>query len=91
MFSVWKYPIELRPEPTTLMMPQHAEIAAVGMQGLELVLWARGDTEAAKQPRVFVVCGTGREAPSPQEAAYVGTAQDAVGLVWHVFEKKWLQ
>lgn len=100
---IFKYEINVTDEPTILEMPRGAKLLSVQTQQVgkyvsveALSLWALVDDEAnlPRDPRQFVVFGTGHEIPAKFEKSvtaetYIGTAQMAGGsLVWHVFEVK---
>lgn len=80
--AVWKFDVS---NSVTLDMPIGAKILSVQAQGAEICMWALVNTDAKTEKRNFVVYGTGYEIPGGR-MSYVGTAQIAGGLVFHVFE-----
>ncbi len=84
MKAVWKYTLE--PE-ITLHMPRGAEVLSVREQGRDVCLWALVEPAAAKEPRRFVVAGTGHDLPD-EPLRFHGSAHLHEGvLVFHVFER----
>jgi hypothetical protein len=89
MKAVWKY--TLKPV-VTLDIPMGAEILTIREQGEDICLWALVDPEAEKEPRRFLVVGTGHTVPDPDEGPeislrYIGSAHLQRGsLVFHAFE-----
>ena len=72
-------------------IPLMATILSVGIQGQEIVLWAKVDTDNKITTRKFNTYGTGWDiddqcADSAVEV-YLGTVTSPEGYVWHVFEE----
>jgi hypothetical protein len=73
----------------TLQMPVAARILSVQCQNDRICLWYEFDIEAKDDlvPRHFVIAGTGHTLPDTHTLVYLGTVQQANGmLVWHVYE-----
>ena len=89
MKAVWKY--TLKPA-VTLDIPVGSQILTIREQGEDICLWALVDPQAEKEPRRFLVMGTGHTVPDPDEGpaltlTYVGSAHLHGGtLVFHAFE-----
>jgi len=81
MKSVWKYPLFMG--LTELELPAGAKVLHVEEQSGIPHIWALVDTEAEKEPRHFLIRGTGHNVD--EDLTYVGTWQ-APPYVWHLFE-----
>jgi hypothetical protein len=79
---IWKFALAVADEQT-VMMPVGAKLLDVQMQGDACCLWALCDENAAKEPRLFAIYGTGNPMPD-HPGAYVATFQTGP-LVFHVF------
>lgn len=89
MKTIWKY--ELNPgNPYVIGMPEGAEILTVQVQNNVPCIWAKVDTEAELEERIFYVFATGQEIDLDGQdvyLAYIGTFQlNGGSLVFHVFE-----
>lgn len=88
MRTIWKFPLQLQGrgrQSVTVLMPQGAEIVMVDTQQAQLSLWADVDTTAPREPREFLVVGTGERIP--EDATYVGSFDLHNGYyIFHVFE-----
>lgn len=81
--TIWKFELEPFGE---VLMPVGSEILHVAAQGDTACLWALVDPAAEKEPRGFIVAGTGHPLPD-MAMEYVGTFHLYGGaLVFHVFE-----
>lgn len=80
--KIYKYPIETTGEQE-VMMPSHAHILFVQVQGNTPCLWARVDPDAQLVVRRILVFGTGH--PIEGHPDYIGTYQLG-SLVFHVYE-----
>ena len=86
MKSVWKYPLPLA-ERQIVEMQANAKIVFVGTQGDQICIWALVDTEQVKEPRTFVIFGTGHQiSTSARALEYISTVQQSI-FVWHIFEE----
>lgn len=84
MHTIWKY--TLHPK-TELEMPKAAEILTVGIQGDDIVMWAKVNPEAPLETRTFLGFGTGHDLPDQIPLKYVGTTLfTGHNLVFHIFE-----
>lgn len=84
MIAVWKYIVEVDGPPVE--MPTGAEILTAQMQGGDICIWARVNTEMQPEQRTIIIAATG-EGISPG-LAYIGTViSPRTGLVWHLFER----
>lgn len=72
-------------------IPVMATILSIGMQGREIVLWAKVDTDNEITTRKFNTYGTGWDIDDQcsEDAieVYYGTVAAPEGYVWHVFEE----
>ena len=85
--AVWKFPIRID-DTVTVRMPAGAEVLTAQLQGGELCLWARVDTDNLTVNRMFYIRGTGHPFTGA-EGRYVSTFQLQGGaLIFHVFEAK---
>lgn len=85
--TVWKYEWEIPSDRFTVQMPKGAEILCAREQFNKICIWARVKPQKEKETRKFVLTGTGHEAPEPDTARYIGSAQlDGGAFVFHVFE-----
>ena len=82
MRTIWKFPLEVE-DVQHVFMPAGAEILTVQVQSGLCVMWAICDPGAHQVRRLIRIAGTGHPAP---EGKYIGTCQDGLGLVWHVFD-----
>jgi len=88
--TIWKYPLQLT-DVQLIEMPVGADILSVANQHNELCLWARVNplADVAKRNRMIAIVGTGKPAPDPDSAEFIGTVLTHGGdLVWHVFAKR---
>lgn len=82
MKTIYKYTLPIQ-DRIELQIPKKAFRLHVGMQGLDLQLWALIDTDDEVVTRVLYIVGTGK--PLPKEAdVFLGSVQDRQ-FVWHVF------
>lgn len=82
--AIWKYEIPIG-STFRLDMPKGAIPLTVALQGDQPCLWAIVQCEAPREPRQFVIRGTGHFFDG-YEGEYVGTFQMLGGaLVYHVF------
>ena len=84
METIWKYTLKIADEQE-VDMPSGAGILCVQMQHGTLCLWAVADPDHDVRPHVIRIRGTGHRV-EPGIGKYIGTAQDSMGLVWHVFD-----
>lgn len=90
MRSVWKYPLlgfnEEGHLTSIVELPAGAKVLNVAEQKGVPHMWVLLDNnpEAPKEPRHFVVRGTGHNVE--EDLVYVGTWQSPP-FVWHLFEK----
>lgn len=84
MKTIYKYNISST--QNTLILRKGAQILSVGYQGLRMMLWAVVDTDAPQQNREVLVLGTGWNTDLQEHHKFIGTLQDNVGFVWHVFD-----
>lgn len=87
--TVWKAVI---PQPTDtgrawVDLPQDAELLSVGVQGFDLVVWAKVDPGHPVGGRRLIVVNTGQEISGfPVDAKFLGTVTTPGGVVWHVWD-----
>ncbi len=84
MKSVWKYSLFMD-RITELELPVGATVLHVAEQGEGPQMWVLLDNnpEAPKEPRHFIVRGTGHNVD--EDLTWVGTWQSPP-FVWHLFE-----
>lgn len=85
MRTVWK--VAVAPKMNAVALPAGAIPLAVQMQDDVPQMWFLVDPERPKEPRSFLVVGTGQPIPDDVPLHFIGTFQMAPeGLVWHLFE-----
>lgn len=95
MRTVYKYELRIEDEQV-VRLPAGARLLSVGVQTDDspalvyrtLSLWALVDTQAPPVARRVYIVGTGHPAGHVASAEYVGTVNDALRLVWHVFAER---
>lgn len=88
MKTIYKYELEIT-DVQNIFMPAEAHLLYVGEQDGTLMLWAEVDSTAWGEKRKLLIRGTGRPIYAGRdgtEPEYLGTAQMASGLVWHVYD-----
>jgi hypothetical protein len=86
MQTIWKYPIA--PGHVKLILPEGAEILCVQVQGEEVCLWAKVDTDKTPTERRILTYGTGHDMEENVIHRYIGTFQLMGGLlIFHSFEE----
>lgn len=90
LWTVYKYKFAIEPmEPFVLQLPKGARPLRVGIQESQPCLWAMVDSNAEKEPRTFLLVGTGHEIEEPDRWDHVTTFYMAGGkLIWHVFVER---
>lgn len=83
MMEVWKYHLS---EDNTIEMPRGAKILCLQMQNGKPTIWAMVNPKMPRQKRRFMFVDTG-ETFDAHGLTYIGTVQDDVGYVSHVFER----
>jgi hypothetical protein len=86
MRTIWKYVLNLG--ATDLSLPKGAKILTADVQYDAIALWAIVDPEAEREPRRFVIFGTGHPVTVLDERLiYVNTIQLQRGqFIGHIFE-----
>jgi hypothetical protein len=85
MITVYKKVLKLTDEQVEMFSPGD-KILTAQVQGENICLWYLTETTAPPhQARTIYICGTGHEAPHPDDARYIGSVQHGL-FVWHVFE-----
>lgn len=84
--KIYKFPIDLV-DSQVVTMQAGAKVLACQMQGSMLCLWAMVDPAADVKACKVLIYGTGHEIESHviDGFSYVGTVQESVFFVWHVF------
>jgi hypothetical protein len=85
MRSIFKYRVPLT-DRAVVMMPRGAQVLSVQEQAGELTAWALVNSEQAREPVVFRVCGTGGPAEDVGAGYFISTVQMG-GFVWHIFRE----
>lgn len=86
MRTIYKYKL-VNPGPVLIGMPDEATALHVGMQHGSPCVWMLVDTDKPIRNRRLWVAGTGWDLNDmPPTLPYLGTAQTADSLVWHVFD-----
>jgi hypothetical protein len=86
--TIWKFAFDVD-DDVTLMMPAGARILDVQLQQGRPCAWAIVDPRRDKEPRRFIVRGTGHPLGfDPDKLSHVGTFQPSTtwSLVFHMFE-----
>lgn len=87
--TVWKWTVEVKPDPTIIRMPAGARVVHVAAHPLDasaVDFWAEVHVPTPiLESRAFVVIPTGGAIPY-ESFEYVGTAPHRIGLVWHLYE-----
>jgi hypothetical protein len=82
---IWKF--ELPPWSIFIDIPQGATLLSAGIQGDDIVVWARCNPNAPKVSRMVAAHPTGVPfPPAYDDAEFLATVQMADGLVFHVFD-----
>jgi hypothetical protein len=92
--QIWKFQLNATASQI-VRMPAAASIVLVAADAAGvLCIWARCETEAPPEHRMFEVIATGAEEPDPDRGgrlrrapSYIGSAVMPDGYVWHVFER----
>lgn len=85
MKTIWKYELK-HTDGQSVEMPEKAEILTVQMQMGILCLWAKVESDNAREKRNILIRGTGNHIGDVGD--YIGTYQLQGGeLVFHVFEQ----
>jgi hypothetical protein len=83
---IYKYQITVD-DVAHVAMPEEAQILTVQTQDDQPFIWALVDADAEPEERTFFIVGTGNPFPDYADYDYIGTFQQANGLlVWHLFE-----
>lgn len=86
MNTIYKYPISMDGDVTTVQMPADAQILTVQVQRGTPCIWAIVDASAPTVKRCFELYVTGQEIDATYKK-YVGTVQSPDQMfVLHVFE-----
>jgi hypothetical protein len=72
------------PFPQMIEMPADAEVLTAGLQGPNIVIWARCSPDAPRRPRRFWLYATG-DAMEQLPMRYVATIEYVPGFILHVF------
>lgn len=87
--TIWKFQLVVD-DLQKVLMPAGAEIRSVQLQHGQLCLWAMVDPDAAKEPRLIKIHGTGNPSiDTMHQRTFIDTVQMGQ-FVWHVFERKQL-
>ena len=87
-WTIWKFPLALEVEQT-VEVPQNAKFLHVAYQDGLPTVWAEVDPDLPREPRTFVIVGTGHRVPETggptgKPPAYVGTVLRGA-FVWHIY------
>lgn len=83
--AVHKYPVQFG--DSEMPIPAGAEILHFGFIPAGPTVWVRIEPGAPMQPHRFRLVRTGEPIENETTGGYVGTASDAAGFVWHLFER----
>lgn len=86
--EIWKF--TLLPLGNQIEMPDHARVLSTAFQGADLRIWAVVVPSNKTRARGFFVAGTGWDCGNEAVGDFVGTAFAPGGLVFHVFDKGYL-
>lgn len=81
---IYKYEVSVHGEPTHI--PKGGEILAAGVQGNDIVVWARVNPETPTVPHYFPVYGTGHEIDELHSCLPLINTVFLGPLVFHVFD-----
>lgn len=84
MRAIWKFPIQLRSGPQTIVAPGLGKAVFFAEQNGQLHIWAKVKPGDVDVHRKFRICATGEEIPNHWR--HVGSLQSD-GLVWHLFQE----
>ena len=85
MITIWKFEIEITDEQF-ITIPEKYKFLCVQMQAGIPCIWAAVDSSAPKLQARIIVHGTGHPCDDIADLQYIGTIQEAGGmLVFHVF------
>ena len=82
MRTIYKYQLELSSE---VEIPEGGKVLTFQYQNGIRTIWVLVDTSNPPVKRKFLIQGTGWELPD-YDMEYIGTAQQGVLFVWHLFE-----
>lgn len=89
--KIYKYRLRVI-DRQTIKMPKFARVLSVGVQEMEVYIWAMIVPEAEEEDRVFEIFGTGHDIRYDMgvDREFVGTFQITNGklFVGHVFERR---
>lgn len=85
--QILKFTLKILPYQI-VMLPIGTQILSVDFQDDKLQMWAQLDGLQLHEERVINVYGTGEHIYTDQGMVrdYVGTAQNSMGFIYHVFE-----
>ena len=84
MRTIWKY--DIPPDDNfKIDMPRIIEFLCIRMQRGIPVFWVLVDPDSPMKTREFMVVGTGRDADKCEVGKYMGTFEDSMNLVWHLW------
>ena len=84
MRSIFKYHLPIA-DRVSVPMPRGAQVLSIQEQHGQLTVWALVNSEQAREPVSFRICGTGLPAEDVGAGYFIDTVQMPNGLVWHVF------
>ena len=97
--AIWKYTVPVNDRVVSINLPVGAEIVHVGCQNsdtaFDVQFWATVPKSGRREPRDFLVVGTGQQIPGPGDWGSVdwvwthrGTVLTHGGrFVWHLMER----
>lgn len=85
MKQIWKWDLSMALLGKEVFAPKGAELLTAQMQGDTICVWMKVDPDNPKEPRTFVVVGTGHGFDDAG-LSYCSSVQDGE-YVWHIFER----
>jgi hypothetical protein len=82
MITIYKYKVEIR-DKQNIELPIGAVIRHFAFVGLEAYIWVELDTKAETREITLYIYGTGHSIK--YSLAYIGTAINPYGFVWHLY------
>lgn len=80
--KIFKYVLTNR-HTTAVNLPKDSVVLHAALQGTEICLWAKVDTDKPLEKRYFSVVGTGWDVED--NMCYIGTIHEGP-YVWHIME-----
>lgn len=88
MRTIHKISLPISLQDRDIFVPKGANWLTAQIQQDQFVIWYECNSEDANESRRVLVTWTGHSLPNYDDFGlwHIGTIQDQVGLVWHIFE-----